>query len=167
MQFLLVWESRNLQHKMKKKTFIRVISYKFIKWINKNPRFHVTLCFIVSLDNLSDVIFTLQLLYTHPLIKQKVRRCLRYVDDIFFTWTVSGNELQQFMIKINEVHSSIRYNFNYWKTQIPFLDIPIKKHLQENFWQHNTEKKLTSSLILIENQSTLKLLNKTSPIHWD
>ena len=74
MQFLLVWESRNLQHKMKKKTFIRVIIYKFIKWINKNPRFHVTLC---------------------------------------FTWTVSGNELQQFMIKINEVHPSIRYDFNY------------------------------------------------------
>ena len=165
MQFLLVWESRNLQHKMKKKTFIRVISYKFIKWINKNPRFHVTLCFIVSLDNLSDVIFTLQLLYTHPLIKQKVRRCLRYIDDIFFTWTVSGNELQQFMIKINEVHPSIRYDFNYWKTQIHFLDIPIKKHLQENFWQHNTKKIDQQSYPHRKSEHPETL--KTSPIHWD
>ena len=87
----------------------------------------------MSADNLSDVIFTLQLFYTHPLIKQKVQTCLRYIDGIFIIWTVSENELQQFMIKINEVHPSIRFDFNYSKTQIPFLDISIKKHLQENF----------------------------------
>ena len=59
----------------------------------------------------------------YPLIKQNVQLYLRYVDDIFFTWTVSENELQQLTSKINEIHPSIKLDFNYSKTQIRFLDI--------------------------------------------
>ena len=32
--------------------------------------------------------------YTYLSIKQKVQLYLRYIDDIFFIWTGSGNELQ-------------------------------------------------------------------------
>ena len=52
---------------------------------------------------------------------------LRYIDDILFIWTGSENELQQFISKINEVHPSIRFDFNYSKTQIHFSDIAITK----------------------------------------
>ena len=48
-----------------------------------------------------------------PLIKQKVQLYLRYIDDTFFIWTGSENELQQFISKINKVHPSIKFDFNY------------------------------------------------------
>ena len=52
---------------------------------------------------------------------------LRYIDDMFFIWTGSENDLQQFISKINEVHPSIKFDFNYSETQIQFLDISITK----------------------------------------
>ena len=36
-------------------------------------------------------------------------------------------ELQQFISKINEIYNSIKFDFNYSKTQIQFLDKPITK----------------------------------------
>ena len=39
--------------------------------------------------------------HIYPLIKQKVQLYLKYIDDIFFIWTGSESELQQFMSKIN------------------------------------------------------------------
>ena len=58
--------------------------------------------------------------------------------------------------KVNEIHSSIKSNFNYSKIQIYFLDITKAKA--------STARLLTGNLISIENQTTLKLLNETSPI---
>ena len=63
------------------------------------------------------------------------------------------NNLNQ---KINEVHSSIKSNFNCSKIQIHFLDITKAKA--------STARLLTGNLISIENQTTQKLLNETSPI---
>ena len=61
------------------------------------------------------------------LIKQKVQLYLRYIDDIFFIWTGSENELKQLISKINGVHPSINFDFNYSKTQIQSSDITIKE----------------------------------------
>ena len=69
----------------------------------------------------------LQETHIYPLIKQKVQLYLRYIDDILFIWTGSENELQQFISKINELHPPIRFDFNYSKTQILFLDITVTK----------------------------------------
>ena len=68
------------------------------------------------------------------------------------------NNLNQ---KINESHSSIKSDFNCSKNQIHFLNIRKAKR--------SSGKLLTGNLIFIENQSTLKLLNETSPIckQWD
>ena len=66
-------------------------------------------------------------IYIYPLIKQKMQLYLRYIDDIFFIWTGSENDLQQFISKINEVHPSIKFDFNYSETQIHLLDISITK----------------------------------------
>ena len=35
---------------------------------------------------------------------------------MFFIWSGSENEPQQFISKINEVHPSIKFDFNYSKT---------------------------------------------------
>ena len=53
--------------------------------------------------------------HIYPLIKEKVQLYLRYVDDIVFLWTGSENKLQQFISKINEVHPSMKFDFNYSK----------------------------------------------------
>ena len=65
--------------------------------------------------------------YIYPLIKQKAQLYLRYIDDIFLIWRGSENDRQQSISKINEVHDSIKLDFNYLKTQIHFLDITITK----------------------------------------
>ena len=73
--------------------------------------------------------------HIYPLIKQKVKLYFRYIDDIFFIWTGSENELQQFICKINKVHPSIKFDFNYSKTQI---------HLNTTIAKTSTEKLLTT-----------------------
>ena len=65
--------------------------------------------------------------HIYLLIKQKVQLYLRYIDDIFFIWTGSENELKQLISKINGVHPSINFDFNYSKTQIQSSDITIKE----------------------------------------
>lgn len=62
------------------------------------------------------------------------------------------NNLNQ---KVNEVHSSIKSNFNYSKIQIHFLDIAKAKA--------STARLSTGNLISIENQTTLKLLKRNIP----
>ena len=51
--------------------------------------------------------------HNYPLIKLKVQLYFRYIDDLFFIWTGSENKLQQLTPKISEVHSSIKFDFNY------------------------------------------------------
>ena len=64
--------------------------------------------------------------HIYPLIKQKAQLYLRYIDGLFFIQTGSENELQQFISKINEVHPSITFDFDYSKTQTYFLHIITK-----------------------------------------
>ena len=91
---------------------------------------------------------------------------LKYIiDDIFFIWTGFENEIQQFISKYNKVQPSIKFHFNYSKTQIHFLDITITKTSTGKLLkQHHTKKKLNGNPISIENQSFLKLLNEGSHI---
>ena len=82
-----------------------------------------------------------------PLIKQKVQLYVRYIDDIFFIWKGSKNEIQQFISKINEVHPSIKVDFNYSKAQITFLRHNNNKSIyRKNF--NNTIQKRNQSAIL-------------------
>ena len=46
------------------------------------------------------------------LIIQNVQLYLGYIDHIFLIWTGSENEIQQFIPKIDDVHHSIKFNFN-------------------------------------------------------
>ena len=70
---------------------------------------------------------------------------LRYIEDEFFIWTCPENELQQFILKINETHPSIKFDFNYSKTQMHFLDITIE----------NMYRKTSNNIIKKRNQPAI------------
>ena len=59
----------------------------------------------------------------YPLIKQELEIYFRYVDDKFFILTDFENDLQQFIAKVNEVHTSIKCDLSYPETQIHFSEI--------------------------------------------
>ena len=56
--------------------------------------------------------------HIYSLIKQNMQLYLRYIDDRFFIWTGSENELQQFIAKIILIFENlpINFDFNYSKT---------------------------------------------------
>ena len=65
--------------------------------------------------------------HIYPLIKETVKLFLTYIDNKFLIQTGSENDLQQLICKFNQVHLSIKYDFNYSKNQINFLETTIKK----------------------------------------
>ena len=81
----------------------------------------------------------------------------------FWKWTTT------IISQINEVNPSIKFDLNYSKTQIHFLDVTIAKASTEILLKTVYKKESTDNLISIENQSTLKLLNKAFSIckRWD
>ena len=49
------------------------------------------------------------------------------MDDIFLIWTGTLKELNKFIAKINQVHPSIKFDFNYSSKSVNFLDKTFKK----------------------------------------
>ena len=85
-------------------------------------------------------------------IKEKIKLFRTYIDDKFSICIGSGNNLQLFMNKFNDVHQN-KFNFNYSKTQTNILG---------NFQQRYIERKSTENPISIENRSTQKASNEAS-----
>ena len=52
---------------------------------------------------------------------------LRFKDDIFKIWTGTIDQLIKFKQQINEVHLSIKFDFNFSNKEIDFLDAVIYK----------------------------------------
>ena len=52
--------------------------------------------------------------YIYPLIKKISYFYLRYIDDIFLIWTGTTDQLMKFKQQINEVHPSIKFDFNFF-----------------------------------------------------
>ena len=51
---------------------------------------------------------------------------LRYIDDIFFIWTGSNNELDSFLERLNQFHPSIKFTSERSRETINFLDVNVK-----------------------------------------
>ena len=51
----------------------------------------------------------------------------RFIDDIFSIWTGTTDQLITFKQQINEVHSSIKFDFNFSNKEIDFLDTVVYK----------------------------------------
>jgi hypothetical protein len=52
---------------------------------------------------------------------------LRFLDDIFFIWDHSEEELITFFNEINNYHNTIKFTYNYSKTNATFLDVNLEK----------------------------------------
>lgn len=65
--------------------------------------------------------------HMYRFIKGKVKLFVIHIDDTFFIWAGSENNPQQVISKINEVHLSIKFDFNCSKTQINFFGTTLKK----------------------------------------
>ena len=68
-----------------------------------------------------------ELKYIYPYIKDKTKMFLRFIDYLFVIWTVSEQELLDFMKDLNKKHPSIKFEFNYSRTKIEFLDVLVCK----------------------------------------
>ena len=49
----------------------------------------------------------------------------RYIDDIFFIWARSEQELQTFLRSLNELHTGIKFTYEPSKESIAFLDLKV------------------------------------------
>ena len=52
---------------------------------------------------------------------------LRYIDDIFFIWTKSEKELDEFMTHMDLYHSNVRFTYKKSHDKINFLDMTVHK----------------------------------------
>ena len=50
---------------------------------------------------------------------------MRYIDDIFFIWTKSEDELEGFLERLNAFHPNLKFNLEKSKVSIKFLDVAV------------------------------------------
>ena len=65
--------------------------------------------------------------HIYPRILHKTRIFLRYIDDLFFIWKGTEEELKEFFKEINDVHPTIKFDYEFSKKKINFLDLTIYK----------------------------------------
>ena len=51
----------------------------------------------------------------------------RYIDDVFFVWTKSEQELDEFMAYMNSFHPNIRFTYEKSHEKVQFLDMTVQK----------------------------------------
>ena len=52
---------------------------------------------------------------------------MRFIGDIFLIWTRTADQLMKLKQQINEVHPSIKFDFNFSNKEINFLDTVVNK----------------------------------------
>ena len=50
----------------------------------------------------------------------------RFIDDVFFIWTNSGENFERFLKELNGFHPSITFTFEKSEMKVNFLDVVIK-----------------------------------------
>ena len=82
--------------------------------------------------------------HIYPRILNKTRIFLRYIDDLFFIWKGTETELLTFFDEINQVHTTIKFDFNFSTSEVNFLDLTIYKDkrgkLQTKIYTKPTDK---------------------------
>ena len=63
--------------------------------------------------------------------------CMRYIDDLLFTWKRTEEELPSFIEKLSKKQTPIKFDFKYTKKEIEFLDTNLYKELTVGLI-HNT-----------------------------
>ena len=80
-----------------------------------------------------------------PRIKDLILLYVRFIDDILFLWKDTEENLLKFFDEINSVHPSIKFDFNYSRTSINFLDTSIviteENRLKTTIYSKPTDQK--------------------------
>ena len=56
---------------------------------------------------------------------------MRYIDDIFFIWTESEDELEGFLQRLNAFHPNLKFTHDKSKVSIKFLDVTVNINGEE------------------------------------
>ena len=95
--------------------------------------------------------------YIYPLIEKISNVYLQFIDDMFLIGTGTTDQLMKFKQQINEVHPSVKFDFNFPNKEINFLDTAVYK-TQSGKLDHKLYRKgYDRQLIYIVNQNTLNL----------
>ena len=82
--------------------------------------------------------------FIYPRITGKAGLYLRYIDDIFMIWRGTRSELESFIREINAVHRSIKFDVNFSKTSVNFLDTTVtitpNYSIQTSLYQKPTDR---------------------------
>ena len=89
--------------------------------------------------------------HIYNLIKEKTKKYLRFIDDIFLVWTASEQELLNFHTTINSVHPSIKFTMEYSKEKINYLDTTV--FIKDSKLVTKTFKKPTDRSAYLHNKS--------------
>ena len=100
--------------------------------------------------------------HIYPFIKAKVDLNLRYIDDIFFIWKSTEEELKNLFNGISKKHPSIKFDQKYLKSKIEILDVLVYKDEQQRL-QTTLFKKKTNNLIFMQNLATQRHSKKVLP----
>ena len=79
-----------------------------------------------------------------PRIKDSILIYNRYIDDIFFIWKGSESDLLKFFKEINEVHPTIKFDHEYSREKINFLDAAVSvlgNRLRTSVYTKPTDRK--------------------------
>ena len=96
-------------------------------------------------------------IYIYPLIKTMCKVYLRFIDYIFLIWTGTTDQLMKFKQQINEVHPSIKVDFNFSNKDINFLDTAVYKTQLGKLETKVYRKESDRQAYCIINQNTLSL----------
>ena len=87
--------------------------------------------------------------FIYPFIKTFSLIYLRFIDDIFFIWTGSKTDLENFLNELNTKHPSIKFEYEISKERISFLDTEIyikKGKLYTKIFRKKTDRQTFLSI---------------------
>ena len=79
-----------------------------------------------------------------PKIKNFILLYVRYIDDIFFLWKGTEEELLKFLKNVNDIHPTIKFDFVHSRSEITFLDARIsisERKLKTSVFSKPTDRK--------------------------
>ncbi|OCT74397.1 hypothetical protein XELAEV_18033372mg [Xenopus laevis] len=77
-----------------------------------------------------------------------------YIDDLFFIWYGTPEDLLQFTNDLNSTLSPVRLTLNFDQTSIHYLDVTVYKDVMNNKLQTRIYRKLTDMNTLLHYKSS-------------
>jgi hypothetical protein len=87
---------------------------------------------------------------------------LRFIDDVFGVWNGTEESLKLFIEKVNGINKAFKFNFEYSKTSIDFLDVKVFKQFKngKTFLNVKTHQKTLNNYLYVPFNSFHPYANK-------